>query len=277
MSKKKKRRSPKPRDSSSSKVQVVHSSPETKRIVKILGEIDKEAHAALQRSYPGGASRDFLFDAAILVRGINALKGIRVLVESGHWELAQGVLRQLFELVVNIEYLHHQNDRFEAMERFVRFGLVEKLEARLNEISYDQQRGHAFEQSEIDQINSYLSSSEFDVFRNKRGDFITNWASRKLKEMCDASPLRIRQHQYELLYSAWSEHAHATPGALIDSILGNTEPDWIENVMANDETRIRESVGMGAALFVELRTYLPCIEPIAPETTESWLERLLPA
>ena len=277
MSRKKKRNSTRPANGIQSDVKVVASSPETKRIVAVLGDIDDEAHTAARHSWPDHPSREYDFDAAILTRGINALKGIRILVENGHWELAQGVLRQLFELVVNIEYLHHQEDRGEAMRRYVKFGVLEKLEARRDEMRYDAQAGHPVNLAKLDALEKYLETSEFDEFRNKKGDFITSWASRKIWEMCEKSPLKMRQHQYKLLYSAWSEHAHATPGALVDAILRSSGPGWVEEVMADDEANIQECVRMGVALFVELRMYLPCIEPIVPEMANGWFHRVLPS
>lgn len=277
MSHKKKRNSTRPGKGAPSDVQIVDSSAETKRIVAVLGDIDDEAHDAARRSWPDEPSHEYDFDAAILVRGINALKGIRILVENGHWELAQGVLRQLFELVVNIEYLHHQEDRGEAMRRYVTFGVLEKLDARRDEMRYDEQAGHPVDLAKLDALDKYLATAEFDEFRNKKGEFITSWASRKIWEMCEKSPLKIRQYQYKLLYSAWSEHAHATPGALIDSIARTSGSGWVAEVMADDEANIQECVRMGVALFTELRMYLPCIETIAPEVVDGWFQRVLPA
>lgn len=51
-----------------------------------------------------------MFDSAMLVRGTNALKAVRLLCEQAHWEFAAGILRQLFELVINMEHLARQPD-----------------------------------------------------------------------------------------------------------------------------------------------------------------------
>lgn len=277
MTRKKKRNSTRPGSGRPSDVTVMDSSSETKRVIAVLEDIDDEAHDAARRSWPAAPSHAYDFDAAILARGINALKGIRALVELGHWELAQGVLRQLFELVVNIEYLHHQPDRAEAMRRYVKFGVLEKLEARRDEMAYDKDAGHPVDLVKLEALEKYLAGSEFDEFRNKKGGFVGSWASRKIWEMCEASPREMRRHQYKLLYSAWSEHAHATPGALVDTILRASGPGWMEQVMADDEAHIQESVRMAVALFVELRMHLPAIDPVDGDVAWDWLERVKPA
>jgi hypothetical protein len=277
MTRKKKANSVNPGRGRDSDIQIVDSSAETKAMIAVFGEIDDEAHDAARRSWPDLPSRDYDFDKAILERGINALKGVRLLVEHGHWELAQGVLRQLFELVINIEYLHYQPDRREAMQRYGHFGLLEKLQARRDEMKYDEQAGHPVDLDRLAALEEYLAGPEFDEFRNKKGGFITSWASRKTKELCELSKMGLRMRQYELLYSAWSEHAHATPGALVDSILRTSSPGWVEEVVADDETNIQECVRMAISLFVELRMYLPSIDPLHFDLTSDWFGRVLPA
>lgn len=277
MTRKKKANSVNPGRGRDSGIQIVASSPAAKAMIAVLGDIDDEAHDAARRSWPDFPSREYDFDKAILERAINALKGVRILVEHGHWELAQGVLRQLFELVINIEYLNYQPDRREAMRKYVHFGVLEKIQARRDEMKYNEQAGHQVDSDRLAALEKYLAGSEFDEFRNKKGGFITSWASRKTKELCELSKMGLRMHQYDLLYSAWSEHAHATPGALVDSILRTSNPGWVEEMIANDEANIQECIRMVVSLFVELRMYLPSIDSLHLDLINDWFDRVLPA
>ena len=65
-----------------------------------------------------------MFDAGMLSRGSNALKSVRLLCEQAHWEFAAGVVRQLFELVLNMEYLGTLPDRDAAIFRYAKYGLL---------------------------------------------------------------------------------------------------------------------------------------------------------
>jgi len=78
------------------------------------------------------------FDAAMLVRGTNALKAVRLLCEQAHWEFAAGILRQLFEQVINMEHLADQPDRDAAIFRYAKFGLYQKVLHQHLNLLYDQ-------------------------------------------------------------------------------------------------------------------------------------------
>lgn len=277
MTRRKKRNSTRPGNGLPSDVTVMDSSAETKRMIAVLEDIDDEAHDAARHSWPEEPSREYDFDSAILVRGINALKGINVLVGLGHWELAQGVLRQLFELIVNIEYLNKQPDRAEAMWRYTKFGVLEKLTARREEMKYNRDAGHPVDLARLEALEKYLAGPSFDEFKDKNGGFVKYWSRKNVKTLCEESSFDMRMNQYRLLYSAWSEHAHATPGALVDAILRTSGPGWMEEVMASDEAQIAECVRMAVALFVNLRMYLPSIRMIDPEVADGWFQRVLPA
>jgi hypothetical protein len=65
-----------------------------------------------------------MFDVGILLRASNALKAIRVLCAERYWEFAVATVRQLFELVINMEQLAAQPDREEAIFRHAKYGLL---------------------------------------------------------------------------------------------------------------------------------------------------------
>lgn len=69
--------------------------------------------------------QDELFDMAVFVRANNLVKASRTLFADGHWEVAASAARQLFELLVNVEYLLNQPQPAGERLRYAKFGLLQ--------------------------------------------------------------------------------------------------------------------------------------------------------
>ncbi|MBE0011652.1 hypothetical protein DXT87_18040 [Arthrobacter sp. AET 35A] len=259
---------------------IMKLSRELRQVVKLLEEVDAEAHDAARDSFPSDYSPLYNFDQAMLVRGINTLKSVRILVEAGHWEMANALLRQLLELVANIEYLSNMLDRDDAALQYVRYGLLQKVQQQALTLEYNENSGRSIDTTRLAELQSALSGSAFDEFKATTKDgslkFVASWCRRNMTELCEASSNPLRMHQYKLLYSPWSEQVHATPGALIDAIMRTSGPGWEQAVMETDETQIHEAVSMAVTLFVELRGFLPAIQAPDPTAVSSWMERVKP-
>lgn len=278
MSKKKKKNSRNP--ALQANVRIVKPSAALKTVVRLLDEIDDEAHDAVRRSFPTEYSPLYNFDQGVLVRGINTLKSVRLLVENGHWEMAHSLLRQLLELLANIEFLFTMQDRSKATLQYMKFGLLQKITEQILSLQYDEAAGRPIDQERLAKLEAYREGSTFDEFKAKTKDgslkFVTSWCRRNMKELCEASDSPLRVSQYELLYSPWSEQVHAAPGALIDSMMRNVGTGWQELVIEEDEVRIHEAVSMAISLFLELRRFLPAIDAPDPDKAHDWLERAKP-
>lgn len=255
-------------------------SKDLQAVVLLLEEAYEEAQTAVRQSFPIDYAPLFDFDQAVLVRGINTLKSVQILVENGHWEMAHLLLRQLLELVANIELLSGMPDRSVAALQFVKYGLLQKTTEQILTLKYEEKTGRPIDTLRLAELEAFRSGDSFDEFKTKTKDgslrFVDHWSRRKMKAMCEASTNPIRMSQYELLYSPWSEQVHSAPGALIDSMMRKPEPGWEQLVMDNDEVRIHETVGMALYLFVELRQYLPNIQPLDPKVASDWFERAKP-
>jgi fermentation-respiration switch protein FrsA (DUF1100 family) len=65
----------------------------------------------------------------------------------------------------------------------------------------------------------------------------------------------VHDAQYDLLFTAWSEEAHGTPGAVLAGLLGpRNDP---EDIVATEYGQTAQAVTMAIRLFVELWTLLP--------------------
>lgn len=278
MSKRKKQNSVNP--ARTHDVQIVKPSKALKAVVRLLEEIDDEAHDAARRSYPNEHSPLFNFDQGVLERGINTLKSVRLLVEHGHWEMAHSLLRQLLELLANMEFLAQMPDRSQATLQYVKYGLLQMTTEQIHTMKYDEESGRPIDQERLAQLEAFRRGPNFDEFKANTRDgslkFVNSWCRRDMKSLCEASSNRLRLSQYELLYSPWSEQVHAAPGALIRSMFRTPGNDWQKLVTENDEVRIHEAVAMAITLFLELRRFLPAIDAPDPETADDWLERAKP-
>jgi hypothetical protein len=109
------------------------------------------------------------FDVAMLQRGINTLKAVRLLTEHGHWEFAASATRQLYELVVNMEYLATEADREEATLLYAKFGLLQAVQAQHREVIYNQSTGRPIDEQRLAVLESMLEHT-FPEFRDERRD-----------------------------------------------------------------------------------------------------------
>lgn len=214
------------------------------------------------------------FDLAMLARGINALKAVQLLCGEGHWEFAASVVRQLFELVINLEFLAEQPRREEAVRRYMRFGLLQTVVQRQAMFEYDRKTGRAVNAGDAATVEAMLER-EFSEFRDGKtpGRWKPNWSGQTARQLADRSGHKLRKDQYKILFTVWSEQTHATPGALLNSIFpGAFDPDQI---VANDDTKIAETIGVAVTLFLDLHGLLPRIPRLPMDKQRGWIEKLL--
>lgn len=214
------------------------------------------------------------FDLAMLARGTNALKAVGLLCGEGHWEFAASVVRQLFELAINLEFLAEQPRRDEAIVRFVKFGMLQMLVQQQAMFEYDRKTGRAVNADAAATIEAMLKRDFSELRDAKRpGGWKPNWSGHSARQLANRSGHKLRKDQYEILFTAWSEQTHASPGALLNSIFpGPFDPTQI---VGDDDTRIAETVAIAVSLFLDLHDLLPSLPGLPLEKQQDWLKRLL--
>lgn len=217
-----------------------------------------------------------MFDAAMLVRGSNALKSVGLLCEQAHWEFAAGIVRQLFELVVNMEHLAAQPDRDAAIFRYAKFGLYRQVLHQHLNLLYDQKMGRSIDTQRLAVLGQMLEQT-FPEFRhvdqNGKLSIAPSWSGHSARYLAEQSSHRLRADQYELMYSAWSEQAHAAPAALMDQIFPANRR--VDEVVARDDARIAETVTTSITLFLELWMLLPDVPQVDPAQRLEWTNRMM--
>jgi hypothetical protein len=167
-----------------------------------------------------------MFDAGVLLRASNALKAVRLLSEQAHWEFAAPILRQLFELVINAEYIAAQPDREAAIFLYSKYGLFQTARRQHLTLLYDQKTGREVDAQRLSILEQMLERT-FPEFRGQRTGHCA--VAAKLVRTHGPLPRRtieppVTPDQYELLFSEWSEQAHAAPTALMESMFPRHVP-----------------------------------------------------
>lgn len=243
-------------------------------LLELVVEVARTTESGLfEIPQPDDATRDELirFDAALLVRGSNALKAARLLCKEGFWESAVGSVRQLFELVLDAEHLARQPDRHAAITLYAKYGLLQMVREQAAELRYDESTGRTIDTQRLTVLESMLEHT-FPEFRHVNATGHVRWDKRwsrlDARRLAEQSTHRLRKKQYELLFTSWSEQVHAAPGALIDDLF-RREID-VEKIVRDDVTRSAEALSMGVTLFLELAMLLPSLPQLDPAIVFKW-------
>lgn len=225
-------------------------------------------------TFSGALHEAARFDLAFLVRGINALKSARLLLEQGHWEFAAGVARQLFDLVVTLEHIAGQPDRSSAAFRYAKFGLLQMVRHERERSEYDTLTGRPVDEDRVNWLDNLLAQS-FPEFRKKdRPDgsprWATSWCDRTTRDLSEASPNPLRPAQYRLLFVTWSEQVHGAPSVMLGSMFRRDNGDWVESVVRSDDLRVSELATMAVTLFLEMWRLLPYAPPSDADDELRW-------
>jgi hypothetical protein len=221
----------------------------------------------------GDATQDELirFDAAILVRGSNALKATRLLCKEGFWESAVGCVRQLFELVLHAEHIARQPDRHAAIATYAKYGLLQMVREQAAESRYDESTGRTIDIQRLTVLESMLEQT-FPEFRHVSAtghvSWDKSWSRMDARRLAELSTHPLRKKQYELLFSSWSEQVHAVPGALLDDLFRHEIA--VEKIVRDDVTRSAEALSMGVTFFLELAMLLPSLPRLDPTSVFKW-------
>jgi Family of unknown function (DUF5677) len=218
------------------------------------------------------------FDAEVLMRGVNALKSARLLLEQAHWETAAGPVRQLFELLINLEHIAAAPDREAAVFRYAKFGLMQTVRSQRTQLSYEEATGRPVDKSRVAILDNMLEHT-FPEFRKvtAKGKVVwdVSWCGKNVKALAKSSGSPMRDAQYEQLFVLWSEQVHAAPAALMGAIFPSGGPPDIAEIVADDNRHVVETGSMAVTLFIELWRTLPTVAPLDARAMLEWTTGLI--
>jgi Family of unknown function (DUF5677) len=217
-----------------------------------------------------------MFDVGMLVRASNGLKAIRILCAEAHWEFATATVRQLFELVINLEYLATHADREAATFRYAKYGLLQTVRRQVLDLLYQQKTGRQIDTQRralLEQMLDHTFPEFRTVGRTGHVHFAKSWSGHDARYLAQRSQHPLRADQYELLYASWSEQTHAAPAALLETMFPRGQS--AEQMIAGDVVRIVETITMAITLFLELWTLLPHVPHAETDERAEWRTRMI--
>jgi hypothetical protein len=191
---------PSRRSGSGSQAKGKHSGadPQLRGLFKLTEELIAAAREAVRDSDEGELA---LFDTTQLVRSVNALKACSLLLATSHWASASGTSRQLFEQLVNLEYLAQRPDRLASVRSYAAYGLIQRIRLQLTEMEHLEQTGRPFDPKHREFLEGLLQAN-FDEFKGKPKvdgtiNFNTSWSGLPVRQLAERSSNAMRSQQYE--------------------------------------------------------------------------------
>lgn len=184
---------------------------------------------------------------------------MRAQLEQAHWETAAGTSRQLFELLLNAEFLVASEDQDGLAFRYAKFGLLQMVLHQRAAMAYDEKRGRPIDVERQSLLDGLLAGPSFEEFRDAKthDGWATTWSGQSAWKLATLSSSPIRRDQYNLIFRSWSEQAHGAPGALLPGMFPAGGPDWAREVVAEDDARVLEAIAMTVTFFLELWYLVP--------------------
>ncbi|MFI1519531.1 DUF5677 domain-containing protein [Kitasatospora cineracea] len=278
-------------DAAAGSTSPTENQPDT-RLSPLFEVLDELIVAAEESAASSSQSDDYLvdFDSNVLVRGIKGLKSARILIRAGQWEYSTAVARQIFELLINMEYLYSLANREAAVKRYSWFGFLQFFLSEQRRFDFMQERSPGKTPSDWENSVRSTLDAHFDEFKlAPRADgtprWRSNWSGKTAKALAELSSDPMRAKQYDLLFSTWSEQTHATPSIFTSDLFDRYEEEVLGEAMT-EVTRLLPSSfsligGQGRreahtlSMVIVLFTQLWRILPNAPRPIEDEAENRL--
>lgn len=194
-----------------------------------------------------------------------ALQGGVVLLRFGHWQLAAGPVRQLFELCLDVEQLLAATDPVLAAQRYRRFGALQEVRRGIAEARLAVAEGRSDESLTDFEQNAIKVFAEFRIKRRGQDWWAETWTGKTTKQVAEASQHPLRRYEYEIIFRELSAYSHGAPmtvSNLHDRILTDGSADAVQ---ARRDTQAVEMVAHLTTFFGSVwregQRYLPPLSP----------------
>lgn len=211
---------------------------------------------------------------AVAMRGATLLQAGRLLLEEGHWEVAAGVARQMFELLINIEHLLAQPDEGAAWADYKNFAMAADLQARRRAMTYAMGDGYQDSDDAAAELDECLALDVFDQFRDRHQNIRDSWSGKTAYKLAEQSRSSERLRQYQFYYRTWSAQAHAGPSALIESLVPRSKTGAVEDFTGSISRETVHLIVMLILLFSDLMIALDTLGPSTQERISLWRQAL---
>jgi hypothetical protein len=213
-----------------------------------------------------GASVASVFDAAVLAQAAEAVLATALLAEHFHWKAAAGTVRQLFELLLNVEHLATYPIRSEGVRRYAAFGQLQRIHGEIEKNNYLRSTGRpvdAAKETALIQLQHHAMYEVFDQGVSKKGQpsWAKSWSGLNIWKLAESSIYPHRKAEYNNLFVQWSELTHAAPSA---TLAVSAAGDWAAMPHTEETIRGSELLSLGLAFLINIWIVLPDASPEDP-------------
>lgn len=199
-------------------------------------------------------------------RAFNVVKGIKILIENSHWELAAPLTRQLFEMVLNLEELDQSDDPDKAVTRYGKFAALQELRHEFANLQHDIGMGRDVEQKQarLDEGQALARKAfpEFWIQTRRGGRWSNSWCGASVKELAQRSEHPLRISQYEVVFRFLSAYGHGAPLAIAGPLDEQIHADDFDRRVTSDDRNTIEIIALTLGFYMEI--WALC-QPTTPE------------
>ncbi|QYH34583.1 DUF5677 domain-containing protein [Salinibacterium sp. M195] len=211
---------------------------------------------------------------AVAMRGTTLLQAGQLLLEEGHWEVAAGVARQMFELLINVEHLLAQPDEDAAWADYKNFAMAADLQARRRAMTFAMGDGYQDSDDSAADLDECLALEVFDQFRDRHQNIRDSWSGKSAYKLAEQSSRSERLRQYQYYYRTWSAQAHAGPSSIIESLVPHSAAGAVEDFTGRTIRETLHLIAMLILLFSDLVIALDILAPSTHERISSWRQAM---
>lgn len=219
----------------------------------------------------GTVTEQFAVRLAIAAKSQTLLQGARLLLEESHWELAGSAARQLFELLVTIDYLLQQPDIDAAWDSYRRFGIASEIRGTKRKLEYAIANGYP-DDDDLTAFEAALSDPSFDEFKNKNGELRKEWAEQTVRDRANLTA--HRRQQYDYYYRSWSEETHASSPEIVRTYVPRAAGAALDTILGSGERDTRQLIVMLVALTSDLLLAIEILGIDGPQRVGIWRQAL---
>lgn len=235
-----------------------------------LDAVIEDLNSVLSRDQ-GAVTEQFAVRLAIAAKSQTLLQGARLLLEESHWELASSAARQLFELLVTIEYLLQRPDTDAAWDSYRRFGIASEIRGTKRKLEYAIANGYP-DDDDLTAFDAALSNPSFDEFKDKSGELRREWAERTVRDRANLTA--HRRQQYDYYYRSWSEEAHASSPEIVRAYVPRAAGGALDAILGSGERDTRQLIVMLVALTGDLLLAIGILGIEGPQQVGIWRQAL---
>lgn len=218
---------------------------------------------------------------AFIMRTFNIFKSINLLLANDHWEDAAILTRSLFELLLNVEEVHREEDDRENRAR--RFLLYNQLQCYIDAKALEEYMINTGRKSRDNSKFDKLDKAAKRVFcifleENKKGEkkWAKHWCGKTTWELSKSSDNPNRIHQYKILYSYMSTFAHSAPLSVMST--GDWAPYERDLAQMQRESEEHEKRQVGTILMFSVMFTLEIlvrVREVLPGYDHVWYLKIL--